>query len=254
MKSWILLLLIIFPLNQAFAEIETGNLIVKVYSEESQILPAAFVTISNMNVAFSKETHTERQGWTVFRNIPSGFYSIKVQMDGFNDDIKVGIPVRKMTTIIRTFLTFGVMRECPCVYGTGPLIDTRFKEPIYINLFTLIYSISYIYLQSYPWPVQPIPKYYFTKHEIIGNSIMVTVFKEDGTTTSDAKVIVTSKSTTLKWNNPSFSSGKLNFSDLPEGLFSVNAFLDGYQPSHIDDVKLIKPSIVTIEFYLEKIK
>lgn len=256
MKNWILLFLIFYLLSQAYTEIETGNLIVKVYSEENQVLPVADVTISNIDTAFSKSVKTEFQGWAVFRNIPSGYYSIKTQMDGFNDDIKVGVFVRKMTTKVEAFLTYGVMRECPCVYGTGPVIDTSFKEPIKINIFTFIPSVTYIYAMRYPQltPQQPIPEYHYAKDKFVGINIMVTVFKEDGTTTTDAKVIVTSKSTARKWNRPSSSSGKLTISNLQEGLFSVDVFSDGYQPSHIDDVKLITPSIVSMEFYLRKIK
>ena len=110
----------------AWAQVQTGSILVKSSDEQGAVVPGVAVTISSpVLVAGTQTGVTDAGGAYRFVSLPPGTYTVKVELTGFQtitrEDVAVGAG---NTTPIEFTMKVGALSETMIVKGESPTVDT----------------------------------------------------------------------------------------------------------------------------------
>jgi hypothetical protein len=110
----------------AFAQVQTGSILVKSVDEQGGVVPGATATISSpVLVAGTQVGVTDAGGVYRFVSLPTGTYSVKVVLSGFQGFNREGVVVNAgNTTPIDITMKVGSVTETMTVKGESPTVDT----------------------------------------------------------------------------------------------------------------------------------
>jgi len=117
-----LLLLSPWPVG---AQVTTATLIGQLRDTSSAVIPGATVVATHEGTGISREVVTDVNGEFVLSALPSGAYSVKIELAGFKTLQNSGMQLGAGQTVRQTFtLEVGTLAETVTVAGAAPLIDT----------------------------------------------------------------------------------------------------------------------------------
>jgi len=122
----ILLAIFLLTTGLAFAQVQTGSILVKVVDEQGAVVPGVTVTISSPAlVAGQMVGATDAGGVYRFPSLSPGTYSLKLDLQGFQSVVRGNIIVSvAQTTPIDLALSVAKMAETVTVTADSPVIDT----------------------------------------------------------------------------------------------------------------------------------
>src|SRR4029077_10041541 len=120
-------LLVLGAAAPARAQVQTGSILVKVADEQRALTPGVTVTVSS-SVLVSGSTTGVTDAGGVYRFVslpPSSDYRIKLELQGFQTQIREGVQVNVGQTVPIDFsLKVGAVSESVTVRGESPVVDT----------------------------------------------------------------------------------------------------------------------------------
>ena len=126
-SRWVFLLaLLLLTAGPAFAQVQTGSILVKVVDQQGAVVPGVTVTISSPALVAGQMVGTTDAGGVYrFPSLAPGTYSVKLDLQGFQSVVRGNIIVSvAQTTPIDLGLTVATMAETVTVTGDSPIIDT----------------------------------------------------------------------------------------------------------------------------------
>jgi hypothetical protein len=115
--------------SAAGAQAVTGTLLGTVTDSTGAVVTGAKVTVTNQNTGFTRSVTTDAAGEYTTPSIPTGVYTVLVEMDGFKatalSQIAVGVDQRVR---IDATLEVGAMTESVTIEATTPLVQTSSSE------------------------------------------------------------------------------------------------------------------------------
>lgn len=146
-KSLLLLLTLAVALT-GWAQVRTGNIVVKIVDSDGAPLPGVTVTILSPFGAVPSQT-TSVEGVARFLSLPpSREYQVKAELQGFKVKIETGITVNVGTSAnVSVAMEQGVLTEQITVVGKTPIVDQK-KTSIGTN-------VTHEQLQSLPTARDP---------------------------------------------------------------------------------------------------
>jgi carboxypeptidase family protein/TonB-dependent receptor-like protein len=119
----------------AFAQVQTGSILVKATDQQGAVTPGVAVTISSpVLVAGSMTGVTDAGGVYRFPSLVPGTYSVKVELAGFQTLVRDGIAVLVgQTTPLDVSLKVATLAETVTVAGQSPTVDTT-SANVNVNL------------------------------------------------------------------------------------------------------------------------
>ena len=123
--GWLLAAVLLLAVP-AWAQVQTGSILVKAVDEQGAVVPGATVTISSpVLVSGTQSGVTDAGGAYRFIALPPGTYTIKVELQSFQtvnrQDIQVGAGA---TTPVEISMKVGNITETTVVKGESPTVDT----------------------------------------------------------------------------------------------------------------------------------
>jgi len=117
--------LLLFSSNHVDAQVTTATLVGLVRDNSAAVIPGASVLATHEGTGVSREGVTDANGEFVFSALPSGPYTVRIELAGFRTIIQRGIQLGAGQTVRQTFtLEVGAMSETVTVTGDSPLIQT----------------------------------------------------------------------------------------------------------------------------------
>jgi hypothetical protein len=112
--------------SAAFAQVQTGSILVRSVDEQGAVVPGATITISSpVLVAGTQTGVTDSAGAYRFPSLPPGTYTIKTELSGFQTVIREDVAVSAgSTTPIDITMKVGALTETMTVKGESPTVDT----------------------------------------------------------------------------------------------------------------------------------
>ena len=120
------LLALVLIAGTAFAQAPTGKIIGKVMDDQNVPLPGVNVEATSPRLVGSASTVTDAEG--VFRlfALPSGTYTVKFSLDGFNTYVRQDIFLQLEQTInVNVTMKPSTLEEEVTVVGLSPIIDVK---------------------------------------------------------------------------------------------------------------------------------
>ncbi|HYU78838.1 MAG TPA: TonB-dependent receptor [Vicinamibacterales bacterium] len=118
----------------AFAQVQTGSILVKVVDEQQGALPGATVTAASPMLPTPMIGTTDNSGVYRFPSLPPADYALTVELGGFRTATRAGIVVSVgQTTLLNFTLSVGALEETVTVTGDSPVIDTT-SANVNVNL------------------------------------------------------------------------------------------------------------------------
>ncbi len=109
----------------AGAQVTTATLIGQLRDTSGAVIPGATVVATHEGTGISREAVTDVNGEFVLSALPSGAYSVKIELAGFKTLQNSGLQLGAGQTVRQTFtLEVGTLSETVTVAGASPLIDT----------------------------------------------------------------------------------------------------------------------------------
>jgi Carboxypeptidase regulatory-like domain/TonB dependent receptor/TonB-dependent Receptor Plug Domain len=122
--TWLTALLL-FSSNYVAAQVTTATLIGLVRDNSTAVIPGASVLATHEGTGVSREGLTDANGEFVFSALPSGPYTVRIELAGFKTISQRGIQLGAGQTVRQPFtLEVGAMSETVTVTGDSPLIQT----------------------------------------------------------------------------------------------------------------------------------
>jgi Carboxypeptidase regulatory-like domain/TonB-dependent Receptor Plug Domain len=119
------LLLLLLP-AAAFAQIQSGSIVVKTTDEQGAIVPGATLTVSSPVLPAEVSGVTDASGMFHVPGLPLGTYTVKVALQGFKTIIREDIVVRQgQAASVDITMTVGTLAESVTVSGDTPVIDSK---------------------------------------------------------------------------------------------------------------------------------
>ena len=119
------LILILAPAAILNAQVTTSTLIGLVKDSSGAILPGASVVATNEGTGVSREATSDSNGEFVLTALPSGPYTVKIDMTGFKAYLSKGLQLGAGQTVRQNFaLELGTVAETVTVTGQAPVIET----------------------------------------------------------------------------------------------------------------------------------
>ena len=120
-----LLLLMLFGLGFAGAQVSTGTIVGVVQDNTGGVLSGATVTVTHLATGQIRTTHTNDQGEFNAQFMPLGTYSVAVTAPGFQTKVLSGITLQVDQTANLTIkLEIGSVSQTVEVTSAAPLVDT----------------------------------------------------------------------------------------------------------------------------------
>ncbi len=120
----------------SLAQATAGSIVGTARDESQSVLPGATVTILNLDTGVEQTSTTGSAGTYQFPNVPVGRYTVKIDLPGFQSQVRPEVGVRLTSTVVVDFvLTLGQVQESLTVSGVGETlslassqIDTRVEN------------------------------------------------------------------------------------------------------------------------------
>jgi len=111
---------------QAFAQTEAinGSIRGRATDPSATAVPAATVTVNNVDTGYTRDVQTNDEGYFVIPNLPIGTYTVTIRKDGFETERHSGVVLNAGTEgVIDTQLKVGAVSTTVEVTGGAPVID-----------------------------------------------------------------------------------------------------------------------------------
>ena len=109
----------------ANAQVTTATLVGLVRDNSAAVIPGASVLATNEGTGVARESVSDANGEFVLSALPSGTYTLRIELTGFKAISQRGIQLGAGQTVRQTFvLEVGAMSETVTVTGQAPLIET----------------------------------------------------------------------------------------------------------------------------------
>ncbi len=117
---------ILLSISPAFAQVQTGSILVRIQDEQGAAVPGVAVTISSPALVAGTATGvTDSGGVNRFPSLPPGVYSVRVELQGFRPMVRENLSVLTgQTTPLDMTLTVATLAETVTVTGASPVVDT----------------------------------------------------------------------------------------------------------------------------------
>jgi outer membrane receptor protein involved in Fe transport len=113
------------PASPLDAQVTTATLVGLVRDSSAAVIPGATVVATHEGTGVSREAVTDANGEFVLSALPSGDYTVKIELTGFKAMQNRGMQLGAGQTVRQTFtLEVGALAETVTVAGESPLIDT----------------------------------------------------------------------------------------------------------------------------------
>ncbi len=110
----------------AFAQVQTGSIVVKAVDQQGAVVPGATVTINSPVLPAPLTGVTDTAGTYRFPSLTVGTYNVRVSLQGFKTSVRDGLAVLQGQTVsIDAQLSVGGMTEETTVKGEPPVVDTK---------------------------------------------------------------------------------------------------------------------------------
>jgi hypothetical protein len=117
--------LFLFSSSHVDAQVTTATLVGLVRDNSAAVIPGASVLATHEGTGVSREGVTDANGEFVFSALPTGPYTVRIELAGFRTISQRGIQLGAGQTVRQTFtLEVGAMSETVTVTGDAPLIQT----------------------------------------------------------------------------------------------------------------------------------
>ena len=111
--------------GSASAQVTTATLVGLVRDAQNAVIPGATVVATHEGTGVSREGVSDANGEFVFSALPSGPYTVKIELTGFKALQNQGMQLSAGQTVRQAFtLEVGAMAETVTVAGEAPLIET----------------------------------------------------------------------------------------------------------------------------------
>ena len=118
-------LFLIAALTPAYAQVTTSTLVGLVRDSSGAIIPGASVIATHEGTGVAREGVTDANGEFVLSALPSGPYTVRIELTGFKTLQNQGMSLGAGQTVRQTFtLEVGALAETVTVAGEAPLIET----------------------------------------------------------------------------------------------------------------------------------
>lgn len=118
----------------AFAQVQTGSILVKALDEQGNIVPGATVSLSSPIMPSETIGVTDEGGVYRASGLGVGMYRVKTSLSGFQTMIREGVVVTQGQTVtIAVAMTVSALAEEITVTGEAPVIDTK-SATVNVNL------------------------------------------------------------------------------------------------------------------------
>jgi hypothetical protein len=115
----------LIPFADSYAQVTTATLVGLVRDNSAAVIPGANVVATNEGTGVAREGVTDANGEFVFSALPTGPYTVRIELSGFKTISQRGIQLGAGQTVRQTFtLEVGAMSETVTVTGQAPLIET----------------------------------------------------------------------------------------------------------------------------------
>ena len=131
----LLTVVVVGPGTPAWAQVQTGSILVRVQDEQGAAVPGVTVTISSAALVAGTTTGvTDAGGVNRFPSLPPGIYSVRVELQGFQSMLRENVSVLTgQTTPIDMTLRVATLAETVTVTGSSPVVDTT-TATVAVNL------------------------------------------------------------------------------------------------------------------------
>jgi outer membrane receptor for Fe3+-dicitrate len=118
-------LLSFLAVTAAFAQVQTGSILVKAVDEKGGLLPGVTVTITSPNLVAPMSGATDSAGAYRFPGLPPGPYAVKFELTGFQTTVRENVAVNVgQTTPLDMTLKVAARAEELTVTAESPVVDT----------------------------------------------------------------------------------------------------------------------------------
>ncbi len=118
-------LLVLMPFAHAGAQVTTATLVGLVRDTSASVIPGATVVATHDGTGVAREAVTDMRGEFVVSALPSGVYTVRIELPGFKTLQNRGMQLGAGQTVRQTFtLEVGALTETVTVAGEAPLIET----------------------------------------------------------------------------------------------------------------------------------
>ncbi len=108
-----------------YAQVTTATLYGLIRDTSGAVVPGASVTATNDATGVTREGVSDAAGEFAMPALPSGTYTVKIDLSGFKTRVSTGIALGAGQTLRQAFeLEVGAMAETVTVAGEAPLVDT----------------------------------------------------------------------------------------------------------------------------------
>ncbi|HUR21026.1 MAG TPA: TonB-dependent receptor [Vicinamibacterales bacterium] len=126
MRVVALVLLVSVLAAPAWAQVQTGSILVKVVDDQGAAIPGVTVTVTSPVLPQPLVGVTDSAGTKNFTALTVGTYSVKSVLSGFQTTTREGVlVVQNQTVSIETAMKVGNMTEEVTVKGASPVVDTK---------------------------------------------------------------------------------------------------------------------------------
>ncbi len=116
---------LLMPASRLEAQVTTATLVGQLRDTSGAVIPGATVVATHEGTGVSREAVTDANGEFVLAALPSGPYTVKIELTGFKTMENRGMQLGAGQTVRQTFtLEVGTLAETVTVAGSSPLIET----------------------------------------------------------------------------------------------------------------------------------
>jgi outer membrane receptor protein involved in Fe transport len=115
---------LLVPASPSGAQVTTATLVGLLRDSSAAVIPGATVVATHEGTGVSREAVTDARGEFVLSALPSGTYTVKIELTGFKSLQNQGMQLGAGQTVRQTFtLEVGTLAETVTVAGVSPLIE-----------------------------------------------------------------------------------------------------------------------------------
>ncbi len=115
---------LLMPASPLNAQVTTATLVGVLRDSSASVIPGATVVATHEGTGVSREAVTDANGEFVLSALPSGPYTVKIELTGFKTLQNRGMELLAGQTVRQTFiLQVGALEETVSVVGESPLIE-----------------------------------------------------------------------------------------------------------------------------------
>jgi hypothetical protein len=129
-------LAVVFTLapSLAFAQLQTGSILVKAVDDQGATVPGATVTVASPVLPAPLTGVTDSTGVYRYPSLAVGVYSVKVALQGFQTVTHANVVVvQSQTASVEIAMKLGGLAEEVTVKGEAPVVDSR-RVSVAVNL------------------------------------------------------------------------------------------------------------------------